>query len=274
MNSMKNAKDATVTKRNIMVVGPTGSGKTTLIRTLPGRVLAYLFDPNALMSLQGADVDYEEFLPGSLELDSTIKGFNKGARPSDRPSSDIEPKTYLAFVDHINKQVEKGTLDQYDWICFDSLTYLSKACMDRQLWINRRYGQVEDLADFRIVGSKLSDVFRPIASLDKSIFCTGHISEFQDEKTKKITTQLMLPGGAKTYLPLMFTDIMEARGESTEKEIKYTLKTRPESRGLQTIRTAMRGLDMYEDVTVKDFSTPHKYGIAKLIEKSERERSK
>lgn len=252
--------------RNIMMVGPTGSGKTSQIWTLPGKKFAYIFDPNALASLVGLDLDYEEFLPSALELDSSIKGFNRDARADDKAfSSKIEPVSFPNFVEDINNRHDKGFFSNYDWIIFDSGTYLARACMDRQLWINRRFGKVEDLADYRIVGSKLSDVFRPITSLPINIYFTGHITEFQDEKTKKITVQLMLPGGAKTYLPLMFTDIWEAYGASTEEERKFMVKTRPEKRGLQTIRSSLKNLEMYEDVTIKDFAKPEQFGIGQLL---------
>ena len=90
---VENAKNITdVGFENILLVGQTGSGKTTLIRTLPGKVFAYLFDPNAKRSLMGADVDFEEWLPDTAELDVTIKKFNRDAKPSDRPSSKREPR--------------------------------------------------------------------------------------------------------------------------------------------------------------------------------------
>src|SRR3989304_5664694 len=48
--------------RKIFVLGSTGSGKTTQFLTLPGKKFMYLFDPNAILSIKGYDVDYEELL--------------------------------------------------------------------------------------------------------------------------------------------------------------------------------------------------------------------
>lgn len=267
---MPNAKNAeTPSKHNILLVGPTGSGKTTQIWTLPGKKFAYLFDPNALTSLRGCDLDYEEFLPDTLEIDATLKGFNKGAR-DDRPASSIEPTTYLKWVEDLNKRHDEGFFDDYDWLCFDSLTYLQRAVFDRQLFINNRYGKIEDLADYRIVGSKLSDVFRPISSLKINIFCTGHIRDFQDELTRRITTELSLAGQARSMIPLVMTNIWLAKGASDEKEIKYEIQTRPDRRGLQCIRSSIAGLEMNHDVTIKDFSHATDYGIGKILKEAER----
>ena len=262
---MPNAKNDSIDlKQNILLVGTTGSGKTSQIWSLPGKKFAYLFDPNALASLQGCDLDYEEFLPDTLEIDATLKGFNKGAR-SDTPGSRIEPTTYLNWVEDFNKREADGFFESYDWICIDSLTFLQKTLFDRQLYINNRYGKVEELADYRVVGSKLGNLFRPLSSLKTNLFVTGHLSEFQDEKTKKISTELTLAGSAKRDLPLVMSNIWLARGASDEKNIKYEIQTRPAMRGLQCIRSSISGLEMLEDVTIKDFNHADEYGIGKIL---------
>lgn len=266
---MPNAKDVDLAnqKENIFVAGETGSGKTTLIRTLPGKVFAYLFDPNAKRSIAGADIEYEEFLPDALEMDVTIKGFNKGSK-SDRAPSRREPMVYLRWVEDLTTKAESGYFKDFDWVCFDSLTFLQKACFDRQLYLNNRYGGVEELADYRIVGSKISDVFRAVTSEPINIYCTGHIQEWQDELTKRITTEIRLSGQAKTTIPLMFTQIFLGKSESDEKHKKYVLQTRPEKRGLQCIRSTWNSLDMFEDVTIEDMTRAEEFGIGKLLKQT------
>ena len=149
---MPNAKDAQTGYERIIVAGNTGSGKTTQILTLPGKKFVYVFDPNCLASLRGHDVEYEEFLPEVTEIDSTLKGFNKGAK-DDSPASAKEPTLYLRWIEDLNRREAEGSFDEYDWVIFDSLTFLAQALMDRQLYINNRYGKVEDLGDYRVVGA-------------------------------------------------------------------------------------------------------------------------
>lgn len=267
----KNAKDADFAAyERILVVGPTGSGKSAQIWTLPGRKFAYIFDPNSMQTLRGCDIDYELFLPEVLEMDATLKGFNKGAK-SDRLTSKREPTVYLDWVENVNEKVEKGFFDQYDWLIFDSLTFLSKATMDRQLYINGRYGDIEDLADYRVVGSKLADVFQSIVSLPINIYATGHLQTFQDEKTKKITTNIWLPGKARNILPLIFTNVWLAKTEEDEDGgLVHLIRTKPEPRGLQDIRTSIPGLEAEENVTIRSFSSLQhvgaKGGIGALLE--------
>ena len=266
---MPNAQDLLATgNHKLLVVGQTGSGKTALIRSLPGRKFVYVFDPGALATLRGADIEYECFFPDILELDATLKGFNKNARPDDKPPSEREPQAYMLWVEHLNKAAEEGLFKDFDWVCFDSLTLLSKSVMDRQLWINKRYGGIEDLGDYRVVGSKVSEVFRSITAIGSNIYCTGHISSFQDEKTKKLEVSLTLPGSAKQMLPLLFTNIWLAKTRDGDKGPEWILRTRPEERGLQTIRTSIPGLETEEDVTIKDFSRAEQYGIGAILKQA------
>lgn len=269
---MPNAKDAALTTtERILIVGKTGTGKTAQIWTLPGRKFAYILDPNSMATLRGCDLDYETFYPDFLEMDATLKGFNKGAKSDKLPTgTKREPTVYMKWVDDINKKVESGFFKNYDWLCIDSLTFLSKATMDRQLYINNRYGEIEELADYRVVGSKIADVFNSLSGLDINLYCTGHISVFQDDKTKKIETQLMLPGKARNILPLLFTNVWLSTVEDGEKgKARYLIRTTPEPRGLQDIRSGIRGLQPQEDVTITDLGTAKMAGgLGALLKRS------
>lgn len=267
---MPNAKNAsaTPTHHKILVVGAAGAGKSTQTWSLPGKKFAYFFDPNALLSVQGLDIDYEEFLPDALELDATLKSFNKNSKPDDKPTSARIPTVYMNWVEDLNKKHEAGFFKNYDWLVIDSLTLLSSAVMDRQMYLNNRFGGTEDIADYRIVGTKIADVFRSICSIPINLYCTGHINSFQDEKTKRIEQQLNLPGKSRRMLPLLFSNIWELRATQDEKA-SYVILTRPEPRGFQEIRTTIRGLPPIVDATIKDFAKAENYGIGSLLGKHE-----
>ena len=78
-------------------------------------MLSYLFDPNAKLSLQGADIDYEEFLPDVLEMDSSLRGFNKGS-VSDKSISKREPSVYMRWGKDLNDKATAGFFTNYDWL--------------------------------------------------------------------------------------------------------------------------------------------------------------
>jgi hypothetical protein len=275
MRDMPNAKDAGLsTVERILLAGKTGTGKTKQVWTLPGRKFAYIFDPNSMSTLRGCDVDYQEFYPDFLEMDATLKGFNKDPKTNkqflgDRPKKKLEPHVYMKWVDDINEKVEKGFFKDYNWLILDSLTFLSKSVMDRQLFINNRYGDIEELGDYRVVGSKMADVFGSISALPISLYCTSHFTTFQDEKTKKIETQLMLPGKARNILPLMFTNVWLAQtSEDPKGGVRYEIRTRPDPRGLQDVRSSIPNLATVEDVTIKGLGDPTSEGIGGLLRRA------
>lgn len=254
----------------LLVVGSTGSGKTAQLWTLPGKKFAYIFDPNSDLTLEGCpNLETSKFMPEFMELDATLKGFRKDSR-SDKPSTKKEPLVYMRWIDDINEKVETGYFEQFDWLCGDSLTFMARAITNRNLYINKRYGEAPELDDYKIVGNKLSEVFTNITSLPINLYWTGHISEYQDEKTNRILTQLFLPGSARRMLPLVFTSIWQAQYAG---EGKYIVRTKPDRRGLQDIRNTIPGLDEEEDVTIKKFD-PNidmtRQGIGALLERSKK----
>lgn len=261
-----NARDATIALiHKILAVGEPGSGKTAQIATLPGRKFVYAFDPGTLpfLATRKIDADVEEFLPDVGTVDFNLKGFNKGSR-SDKPKKPLEPDCYTRWEDSFNTLYENGTLASYDWLVIDSLTLLTRAMMNRILFLNNRYGDVEELSDYRVAGNKLAQIFTAIASVKINLYVTGHIQTFQDETTKRITTQLGIPGSARDMLPKLFSNIWLLQASTDERQV-YSLLTKPEPRGFQAIRTVIPDLPPRCDVTIKDWRAPESYGIGALL---------
>lgn len=264
---MPNAKDDSIPQHErVLVLGSAGSGKTYQFRTLPGKKFMYFFDPSGKRSIQGADIDYQEFLPEVNETDWSLRGFNKGSL-SDKPKTKKEPTVYRRWEDDINSKYESGFFAGYNWVGVDSLTLLARAMMQRILFLNGRYGDVEDLADYRVCGSKLSDIFVPLASMPVGLYLTSHLIERQNDLTKKITTEIDLPGASRSILPKLCSQIWELR-QTHEDAKRYTLLTRADPRGYQGLRTTLRGLQPIEDVTIKDLQQFEGQGIGALFKKA------
>lgn len=272
---IKKMSDADVSPfHRFLIIGPTGSGKSGLIRTLPGKKLVYIFDPNTMPTIYGTpECDYVEFLPEFQELDATLKGFNKDPKTGktyhgDKPVNAVEPKLFNKWREHFNALYDSSAYKNYDWLIFDSATFFTKALMDRQLYINNRYGDLTDRADYRVVGDKLSDIFGKMSGLGINMLLTAHMQTWQDEKTSRISTQMATPGNSRTMLPLSYTSVMEAFCENG----KYFLRTVPQggSGNLRDIRTSIPGLLPVEDVTIKDMKRATDYGIGALLKKGQK----
>ena len=248
---MANALKAHETsKRKFLMLGHTGGGKTTQFLTLPGRKFAYLFDPNAVLSLQGFDVEYEEFLPDRLNMSVKSLAKDKGDK-----TTNFKNDLYVEWERDFNEKMDSGFFNDYDVIMLDSATTLLDIIMDRTLTINGRPGSWPQQDDYGPQMMVFTNIVRTLTSLDKIVYLTGHLETKQDKLTQRIMREVMMTGRLKTKIPLLFSDIYvcDAVNDGNGK-INYTLQTKSD-RMTSGIRSSIKGLEGFEDVTL-DFTKP------------------
>lgn len=258
---MPNAKTAVGSAvHRILLLGDTGSGKTTQFLTMPGKKFTYLFDPNALLSLQGHDVEYEEFLPDRLNL--SVKSLKKDVGDK---STNFKNDLYVQWENDFNARMNDGFFDDIDVIGFDSATTFLDLIMDRTLTINGRAGQWPQQDDYGPQMIAFTNVCRTLTSLGKTIVMMGHLETKKDELVQRIFRQPMMTGRLRTKIPLLFSDIFVCEVENDGRgNIKHKIMTAPD-RLTTTVRTSFQGLDPFEDVTI-DWTKPVEgQGIGGLI---------
>lgn len=256
-------------QERIFVAARTGRGKTAQGLTLPGKKFCYVFDQNALPTLRGHDIDYITFLPDHDELEMRLRGFNKdsaGGHKSDRGTKQPSPQLYLSWVEDFNARHDAGFFAAYDWCIFDSLTLLVESMFERQLFLDGKAGEPPAEGDYRVVGLAVARIVASLSNMGCNVYMTGHINEYENDLTKRVTTQLYLPGSARMRVPFSFTQCWQL--DQLESKREFRLRTIPDPRGLQDIRTSIPGLKEWEDVTIADFRHPEQYGIGKILRKA------
>lgn len=256
-----NAKDAhPLAKHRILMLGDTGSGKTSQILTLPGKKFAYLFDSNAILSLRGFDIDYDEVLPSTVSAAAGSLSKGKGDRRT-TVASDV----FQQFESTFDERLQSGFFDPYDWICFDSSTTLLDLIMDRVLTINGRFGQWPQMDDYGPTMIAYTNICRTSTGLGKGIYFTGHLETKQDEVTKKITNRPMMTGRLVNKIPLLFSDIFYTDAQLDDKgKIAYRIQTVPDGMN-RTIRTSIKGLEPFENVTIDFTKDPVGQGLGGIL---------
>jgi len=267
---MPNAKDVQRHKKpSFLIMGKTGSGKTTQFLTLPGKKLIYLFDPNALESIAGHDVDYEEFLPSRIPLQATSLSKEatktKGRRVTESVGK-MAKELYDSFEDDVETRLQSGGFDEYDAIGFDSCTSLLEMIMDAILYINGKPGQWPGQEDWGPQMLTFTKIVRQVTALGKTVYFTAHLQTTQDELTKSITNQPLLTGQLRTKIPLLFSEILVAEAAADSRgNVSYTIQTRQDRRN-DICRSSLRVAQFKEDVSLdwgKDLS---KQGLGKLYQ--------
>lgn len=252
---MPNAKDQrTLMHNKILMLGDTGSGKTTQFLSLKGKKFAYLFDSNAILSLKGHDIEYEEFMPDNLshKLVSLTKG--KGETTAAQKVTGAE--VYRAWEEDFEAKMQSGFFKDYKWVMFDSLTTFSDMVMDGILAINGRGGQWPQQDDYGPQMLVIRNVVRTVTSMGCGVYFTGHEEIVKDKVTSTIYRQPVFTGKLRQKLPLLFSEIFHCEAQPDPKTGKthYQIQTQKDRKSM-TIRTSIKGLSPFEDVTL-DFTRP------------------
>ena len=252
---------------SFLLIGPAGSGKTMQIRTLPGKKLVFAFEQNSINTLAGdKSISYQLYLPDNVEI--ATRSLSSKTNQSNRvaPGSEEAPTAYESFRKDFNELLESKQILDFDAICIDSLTSLSKAIMDKILHINNRMGYQPQQDDWSAQIVNMENVLRKLTSLPMLICCTAHDEVKRDEYSGKVVMDLVLTGQLKTRIPMLFSDIYKCHSRSTEEEDKYVLATRPDDSNLR-IRRSFTELPYYVDATIEDLSKVTQYGLGSILAK-------
>lgn len=269
---MPNARDVQqVGNPRILALGDTGSGKTSSFLSLPGKKFAYLFDPNATLTLKGYDVEYEEFLPDELALNLTsLSKKVRDQKSETRPKQDAAKAgadLYHRWQDDFEQRYKNGFFSEYDWIGIDSFTTFQDMVMDGILSINGRAGQFPQEDDYPAQMTVLSNVIRTLVGMGIGVYVCGHNELKQDSVTHKLVKQPLMTGRLRTKLPLLFSEILQFEATADMNgNVSYVCQTKPDRQNV-LVRTSMKGVDYKEDVSL-DFSKDLEgQGLATLLRK-------
>ena len=258
-----NAANYQLDRLRILAIGPAGSGKTTQLRTLPGKKLLFCFEDNSLNSLKGdPSIDYMLYLPDVVEIAPRSLSTKQNARAT--PATGEKPQAFDSFVADFNSLLkDEETFGKYDVIAIDSLTSLGKAVMDAVLWLNNRMGQQPAQDDWGAQLNTGEHPVRKITSLPKLVYVTAHDMMMQDDLTKKIFNELVLTGQLKVRIPMLFSDIFKFLVEGE----KYKILTRPDRYNVK-VRRSIQDLEPEIDGTIANLSKASEYGLGALLAKA------
>jgi hypothetical protein len=263
---MPNAKDAEV-RESFTLIGPTGSGKTAQFLTMPGRKFAYIFDPFAMATLRGYDLEYEEFFPEEGDLDPYPRSIRKDKRVlSDRPGDMAEPTLYLRWLEDLNRRYDDGFFDGIDSLLVDSGTLLARALYQRIFYLQEKKGREDERTDYKIAGEKFTEAFWQLTTLPCNLMITMHHELRKDDTSSKTFNRMTIPGASRLMTPRLVSNVWATSIEEKDGKGKYLVQTRP-NRENPTIRTSMAfsRLDLFHDMTIKDLTAPEEYGIGAIL---------
>ena len=256
----------------VLICGEGGTGKSTIIGTLPGKKFIYVFDPNAIDSYIGDNYDFRTFIPDPSELDISVKTLKKITGEANQPHDDsvlrkIEPLTYPAFEADFQTRCRQGWFAEsgYDWICFDSHTTFTDIIMDRVQYLNGRLGKHPEEADYTAVMNLQRTIFRAAIGTGLKVFATAHVEPYKDEFTGRINNRIMTIGRNRIRIPLLFSQVYATERDVENGKITYTLNIMGD-RNYPFCRTNVKGIGPTEDITLDLDKPPEGQGLGAFVD--------
>lgn len=183
---IKNTSDVVLNGLTVLVYGVSGAGKTSLIKTIPGRTLI-LSAEGGLLSLQGTEIEYVEI-----------------------HSLDDLYEAYQYIGEH---------LADYNCIVLDSLSEIGEVILANEKKLNKdgrqAYMQMQD---------QLMELIRAFRDLPISVYMTCKLEKMKDDITGRIMFAPSLPGQkCSQNLPYFFDEVLALRSETDEenKNIRF-----------------------------------------------------
>lgn len=250
-------------RRRFLLYGKIGSGKTTQLRTIPGKKFVYMFDPAGRCSLETTDnIWIEEFMPDNLPINvSSLKGVTSSA------PDNTKYEAYKKWESDFNSRIMTNffTKEGFSAICFDSLTTFGDMVMDQVLALSGRLGKSPEISDYGMQANAISRVVRLATSQNCIVVFTGHEQSKQDKLMRTISYDLIVPGQLVTRLPILFSDIYHCRAEREgNQKPKYFVDTVPADL-YPTARCSLK-LQPTIDVTIPDNAADiTQHGLGKIL---------
>ena len=268
MSSFNKASSLPERVKRIIACGPIRSGKTFGFCTIPGRKLAWVFDPNAADTLRSysPNTDVATFFPDTTNI-------NAGTLAAGRRDTDVsvrEPKAYPEFAEEFDRFVGDPSypnyINNYDAVLFDGMTAFQQIVMDRVQHLSGRFGKWPEQADWTASMNTITSVFRRLVAQNVLLYLTVH-TDYKDVKLIGPTEQLNMIGQLRNTIPGLFTDLWHFTAALDEKNRPtFQVQTRADDTK-RILGTSMPKLGVFENVTV-DFAKPIEgQGIGALLTK-------
>lgn len=254
--------------KRILLVGGIGTGKTTLLGTIPGKTFIYAFDPAFEDAIEDRfpNVSYELFLPGVLDLG--VKPL--ASKTKKDQASPQTPTVYPRWVKHFEEASRSGFFDQFDTIGIDSCTTFLSAIMDRVQFLNGRLGKHPEQADYSVQMHTFLSAWRTLTGIEgKNIVGTAHEYKSVDLITKESSFDLLLTGRLRITLPILFSDVLLCKSQQAGSKRSFKLRTTG-ALGRTYLRCSVWDAPIELDVTLTG-DTPSK-GLPALFPSLEKEK--
>ncbi len=231
---------------NTIIYGPTGSGKSSMLRTARMPLHVDSFDPGGTKVLQG-----EAMLNGRLYPDEYKKG-NIILDTSYEAEDPMHPTAAVDWDNNFHKRLDMGYFDKLGTYAIDSTTTWLQDIMYEVLKKAGRTGGTPYQQDWLPQMTIAEKAIRQFLTLPCDCILIGHDNADKDEATGRMFVSLLITGKLVKRIPLLFDEVYYAMTTETSSGIEYKLLTRNNGLFMARSRLAASGrIGTYEPSDIK-----------------------
>lgn len=225
------AKPTAPDKFSAIVYGQSGVGKTHLLRTCRQPILVHSFDPN-----------------GSLTNRNVAEATNMIVDTRFESESAKAPTAFSLWEKTMELLESQGMFGKLGTFALDSATLWADALMNAVTKAKGRQKPTYD--DYFIVQATIKDWVKRMTMYPCDFILTGHVKIDRDEVSGIVTSEIVVVGSMREFLPLLFDEMYLLTTRQTSKGAEYVLQT--QSSGIYKARTRLGTGGLFEP-----FETPN-----------------
>lgn len=242
---------------NCLLLGPIGSGKTTMVGTARKPIWIHSFDPGGTKSLRNFNADDPTKPPRNLIEDGVVVADTRYEGDDSKL-----PKSYKLWEKEFERMRRRNYFEHLGTYCLDSFTTWLTALKYEVLQRQGRNNGIMARQDWQILGNIIKDTINVMTALPCDVILTGHLTAEKDDVSGMIQTRIDTIPSLQNDLPILFDEIYCLESQETSEGVKTSVVTRSTGKYIAGTRIGSGGIfDVREEPNFKNLLSKAGYNI-------------
>ena len=221
---------------NMILLGPLGVGKTSILETARRPVIVHSFDPGGC--------NLRNFMP-LIESGDIIADVAYETEDNKNPSA------YMKWEMEFERLKNAGVFNNIGTFCIDSFTTFITAMKNEICKRKGRPNSIPQIQDYMEMGINIVNIIKLCTALPCDFILTGHLTLEKDEVSGRFLARFKSFPSLQIDVPLLFDEIYVMQAEETREGVERRLITQSTGKYEARTRIGARLFDVYEQADIQ-----------------------